>query len=443
MTRANSKNSPVRVPASPARRPACETSWQGQPAQMRSTAGRGLACHQSMVVRTSSWRATSGKWRVRVERRTGSISTWPAQRMPSRARARSKPPMPANSDRNVIGGGPLQGERGVIRRTPPGSRCRTRRHRLRRRHSGRGRPVSRGRREGCRKALPRRACLWIAAGWPWRIARSKATASAHSLGDRSRSSRHWRSEWYGHVICESPVTARVRLGEVTAVTADGDVVWAAHGCAIARVDAHTGRVAATVGLPPVRGGCFVVGMAVGGGALWVSLSGERLLRVDPHRSRVVATLAMADPVGSPAVKGGGVWGVCCWSGVNTRHPAGWLVRVDPARNRVVVRVRLPGLPTAVGVGPSGVWVTGAGGPIWRVDPASGRVVATIRVPGGLGGLPGREGPAGQAGDELVEPDEFLDEQGQLAEISDLAASPGAVWVAAPAGLFRVDLARLR
>ncbi len=309
----------------------------------------------------------------------------------------------------------------------------------------------------------------------------------------------------------SPVTARVRLGEVTAVTADGDVVWAAHGCAIARVDAHTGRVAATVGLPPVRGGCFVVGMAVGGGALWVSLSGERLLRVDPHSSRVVATLAMADPVASPAVTAGGVWGVCCWSGVNTRHPAGWLVRVDPARNRVVVRVRLPGLPTAVGVGPSGVWVTGAGGPIWRVDPASGRVVATIRVPGGLGGLPGREGPAGQAGDVLVdadavwvsnpvnaevlridprrdqlqgrvftggsalvtadgavwatssttlvplngqvrrevplgelgEPDEFLDEQGQLAEISDLAASPGAVWVAAPAGLFRVDLARLR
>src|SRR6266542_3050063 len=265
----------------------------------------------------------------------------------------------------------------------------------------------------------------------------------------------------------SPVTARVRLGEVTAVTADGDVVWAAHGCAIARVD--------------------------------------------PHSSRVVATLAMADPVASPAVTAGGVWGVCCWSGVNTRHPAGWLVRVDPARNRVVVRVRLPGLPTAVGVGPSGVWVTGAGGPIWRVDPASGRVVATIRVPGGLGGLPGREGPAGQAGDVLVdadavwvsnpvnaevlridprrdqlqgrvftggsalvtadgavwatssttlvplngqvrrevplgelgEPDEFLDEQGQLAEISDLAASPGAVWVAAPAGLFRVDLARLR
>jgi hypothetical protein len=201
----------------------------------------------------------------------------------------------------------------------------------------------------------------------------------------------------------SPVTARVRLGEVTAVSVDGDVVWAAHGCAIVRVDAHTGRVVAKVPLPPIRPGCWVVGMAADVGALWVSLSGERLLRVDPRSNRVVATLAMAN-LASPAVTDIGVWGVCCWSGITTRHPTGSLVLVDPASNRVVARVRLPGLPTAVGAGPSGVWVTGAGGPIWRVDPASGRLVATIPVPGGLGGLPGRKGPAGQAGDVLVDAD---------------------------------------
>jgi hypothetical protein len=255
-------------------------------------------------------------------------------------------------------------------------------------------------------------------------------------------------------------------------------------------------------------------MAADTGALWVSQSGERLLRVDPRSNRVVATLALANlalaNLATPAVTDIGVWGVCCWSGITTSHPAGWLVLVDPARNRVVARVRLPGLPTAVGAGPSGAWVTGAGGPIWRVEPASGRVVATIAVPGGLGGLPGRKGPAGQVGDVLVDadavwvsnpanaevlridprrnqlraraftggpallradgavwatssttlvplndparhevplgelgqPDQFLDEQGQLDEISDLAASADAVWVAAPAGLFRVDLARL-
>ena len=308
----------------------------------------------------------------------------------------------------------------------------------------------------------------------------------------------------------SPVTAHMQLGEVTAVAVDGHVVWAAHGCAISRVDPHTNRVVAKVVLPPVRGGCWVVGMAAGAGALWVSQSGERLLRVDPARNRVMATLAMAN-LATPAVTASGVWGVCCWHGISGRHPTGWLVRIDPASNHVAARVRLPGLPTAVGVGPSGVWVTGVDGRIWRSDPTSGRMVATSWVSDQLGGLPGREGPAGQAGDVVVDPDavwvsnpanaevlridprrnrlqgrafmgglalaradgavwatssttlvpindparrevplgelgepkESVDEQGQLAEISDLAAGAGAVWVAAPAGLFRVDLAGLR
>jgi DNA-binding beta-propeller fold protein YncE len=303
----------------------------------------------------------------------------------------------------------------------------------------------------------------------------------------------------------SPVTAHLRLGRVTAVAVDGNAIWAAHGCAVSRVDPHTNRVVATVGLPPVRGGCWVVGMAAGAGALWLSQSGERLLRVDPRSGRVVAALALFG-VGAPAVTAGGVWAECCWGGIQGRHPAGSLVRVDPASSRVVARIPLPGLPTAVGVGPSGVWVTGAGGPIWRVDPASGRVVVTMRVPGGLGGLP-HEGPAGEAGEVLVGREAvwvadpasgrvlrvdparnrlvgavFVDAPVLVGEslvaaggrvwatsgstllvvgekarqvsldepwaedsapVNDLAASPDAVWVGAAAGLFRVDLARLR
>ena len=308
----------------------------------------------------------------------------------------------------------------------------------------------------------------------------------------------------------SPVTLRLPLGRVDALAVQGDAVWAAHGCVISRVDARSGRVVAAVRLTPTRIGCFVVGMAAGAGALWVSLSGQRLLRVDPTSNRVVASLAMADPLAAPAVTAGGVWTVCCWSGVATRHPAGWLVRVDPASTREAARVRLPGLPTAVGAGPGGIWVTGAGGPIWRVDPAGGRVVATVAVPGGLGGLPGRTGRAGEVGDVLVGPHAVwvsnpargqvlrvdparnrlvraavfhrgeligpslaaaggqvwatswtilwalgtpgrqadLDQPGvpgaEGAEpISDLAASPGALWVGASDVLLRVDLARLR
>jgi hypothetical protein len=158
----------------------------------------------------------------------------------------------------------------------------------------------------------------------------------------------------------SAVSAHLRLGRVTAVAVDGDAVWAAHGCAVSRVDPRTNRVVATIGLPPVRGGCWVAGMAADTGALWVSQSGERLLRVDPHSGRVVATLTLVG-VGAPVVTDIGVWAECCWSGINTAHPAGSVVLIDTASNQVVVRIRLPGLPTVIGAGPSGVWVTGAGG----------------------------------------------------------------------------------
>jgi sugar lactone lactonase YvrE len=303
----------------------------------------------------------------------------------------------------------------------------------------------------------------------------------------------------------SAVTARLPVGRVTAVAVDNDSVWAAHECKLSRVDPDSNRVVETIGLPLVPGGCWVVGMATGAGALWVSQSGERLLRVDSHSGRVVTTLALFG-VGAPVVTAGGVWAACCWSGLNTAHPTGLLVRIDPASNRMV-RIRLPGRPTMVGAGPGGVWVTGAGGPIWRVDPASNQVVATIRVPGGLGGLP-REGPAGKAGDVLVGPhavwvsnpasgqvlridparnrlvqavavdtptlmgESLVAAGGQVwatsgstllavgdkarqisvggpwaqddgAPVSDLAASPDAMWVGGAAGLLRVDLDRPR
>ncbi len=79
---------------------------------------------------------------------------------------------------------------------------------------------------------------------------------------------------------------------------------------------------------------------------------------------------------------------------------------------MVASIPLAGLPGAIGAGPSGLWVTGRGGPIWRVDPTRNRVAATIAVPGGLGGLPARAGPAGQSGHVL--------------------ASGDAVWIADPA-----------
>jgi hypothetical protein len=294
----------------------------------------------------------------------------------------------------------------------------------------------------------------------------------------------------------SPVVARIRFRQpVDRVAVGPDAVWVAHGCAISRVDPRTNRVVARVaGMRPRRGPCAVLGVRVGAGAVWASLWGVGLLRIDPAANRVVATIAIDNITAPPAVTGTGVWAPCC--GTTTTRPGGTLVRVDPASNRVVARIRLGGLPDAVGAGPSGVWVAGAGGPMWRVDPASNRVVARIAVPGGsarssgsvlvdrdavwvsdtasAGVLridPRRNQVAGRdfaGGHAMVVADgtvwatsgttlvpvgdparrevplvDIADPEDSLDAISDLAAGPGALWVAAPAGLYRVDLRRLR
>ena len=57
----------------------------------------------------------------------------------------------------------------------------------------------------------------------------------------------------------SPVAAHLRLGQVAAVTVAGNAVWAAHGCAISKVDPRTNRVVGgVVGLRPTRSGCLPV-----------------------------------------------------------------------------------------------------------------------------------------------------------------------------------------
>ena len=174
-----------------------------------------------------------------------------------------------------------------------------------------------------------------------------------------------------------PTAAVARVGGIEPVdeVAVGDgAVWAATGATVTRFDAATGRatatvVASTVAPPPL------VGLTAGPGAVWVAVLGEELLRLEPETARVVARLPVV-PSAPVAIGAGAVW-VACW-GSDGR---GRLARVDPASNRVVAFVELAGSGNAVGAGPGMVWVRGAGGPVWRVDPAANRVVAAVPVPG--------------------------------------------------------------
>jgi hypothetical protein len=166
------------------------------------------------------------------------------------------------------------------------------------------------------------------------------------------------------------ITRIVRTSSVDDLVVSGGAVWIAAGGLVLRVDPFTRRVRPVPGIeaePPV------VRLTAGTGAVWAATTGARLLRIDPRSARIAASLPVAAE--ALAADANGVWVVCCGGGV--AH--GQLIRIDPASNRVVATMRLPGLPEAVGVGPSGVWVRGAG-LLWRLHPGSNRVVATVRLP---------------------------------------------------------------
>ena len=272
-------------------------------------------------------------------------------------------------------------------------------------------------------------------------------------------------------------------GPVDDVAVAGRAVWAAAGAMVSGFDRATGGPTATIAAFPDGGPRPLVRLTAGAGALWVAVIGERLLRVDPETARVAAWEAVV-PSAPAAVGAGGVWVPCC-----DFDGRGRLARIDPATDRVVALVELPGIGGAVGAGPAGVWVRGVGGPLWRVDPAANRVVAAVPVPG-LGERPGsvavtrdtvwvsdpesatvvridprRNRLAGRrveadgqdltaapggvvwatsgtrllglSGGRVLGPYRDLQELSGV-RIDATAAGPGELWFGTPAGLFRVD-----
>jgi hypothetical protein len=266
-------------------------------------------------------------------------------------------------------------------------------------------------------------------------------------------------------------------------------LWILHDGQILQVDPDANRVTATVAgdrphsdRPPVRLA------ATQAGALVATVAGGGLLVIDPRTARVIATEPGDTRARVSANVDLDVFAVCC--GADTRPGGGRVLRLlGPSPRRMVA---LPGRPDAVGTGPSGVWVRGAGGGVWHLDADSLRVVATVAIPGGLGAAPGsvavtsgavwvsdpahatlwRIDPqrnrlvgsvAADGWDLAVGSDQTvwatsgnrllgLDQGGlrhtltlgQLGgqRINAITAGPDALWVAAPSGLFRVGLAML-
>jgi YVTN family beta-propeller protein len=111
----------------------------------------------------------------------------------------------------------------------------------------------------------------------------------------------------------------------------------------------------------VQVGTDPVGLAFGGGALWVaSRSDGRVSRLDPGTHTVIQTIDVGDAPQALTVTAGDVW-VANFSDDTVS-------RINISANEVVATITVGNRPAAIGSGPSGVWVANSGdNTIQRID----------------------------------------------------------------------------
>ena len=202
----------------------------------------------------------------------------------------------------------------------------------------------------------------------------------------ARTPSRWGDDW------------RVRLGVLPVVAYGASSVWAAsmappqdfHG-QLVRLDPRTGKRLATF---PV--GWWPSQIAVGAGGAWVADTwgdGSRVkdgipgfanavTRIDPAVNRVVATIRIPG-VQAVTVGGGSAWATA----IGLRDSRETIIRIDPATNRATTLRAIPGVNGPVVWGGSRLWaLTWFADPtlharVWEIDPQSGRVIASLVVPG--------------------------------------------------------------
>ncbi|MGH3116447.1 MAG: BTAD domain-containing putative transcriptional regulator [Gaiellales bacterium] len=215
------------------------------------------------------------------------------------------------------------------------------------------------------------------------------------------------------------------------------------GESVAVIDPGTNTI---VGEIPVGG--RPAGLAVGEGSVWVGNRDDNtLLRIDPRSLDVVRTIGLSVAPTDVDVGAGSVWVLSDWA----------LLRVDPATYDVVDTIPLPrGSPARwshMEVGASAVYVCSCAGPpgtVIRVDPATLSVEAVRRSPawmiaygeGALWALTGESDTIERIDSKTSAVVESIP-LGRIGESGTgwryrMAVGEGAIWVLAPASLWRID-----
>lgn len=154
-------------------------------------------------------------------------------------------------------------------------------------------------------------------------------------------------------------------GYVYDVAVGEGAVWVTSHAGLYRIDPATG---AAVNVLPHD---YLFRVALGHGAVWITTGEGRVLRVDPGSNTVTAEIDVgAGPVTSLAVSEDAVW----------VSAASDLVRIDPATNEVVARLRSQRGFGDVAFGEGALWViAGANkeGEVWRIDPETTEVLKRV------------------------------------------------------------------
>ncbi len=172
-------------------------------------------------------------------------------------------------------------------------------------------------------------------------------------------------------------TATISVGSnPLAVDAEPGAVWVANfgDDTVSRIDPANNRVVATIAAVQKP-----TGLAVAGTSLWVFGQGRSggASVIDMTSNAVVRTVPLTIAAGFATAQLGRLW-VPDFQG--SSHS---VIAVDPATDRVVVRVAVGTEPVAVGVGPTAGWVANYGSDsVTRFNPATGAATATLPVPGG-------------------------------------------------------------
>jgi DNA-binding SARP family transcriptional activator len=215
------------------------------------------------------------------------------------------------------------------------------------------------------------------------------------------------------------------------------------GDSVAVIDPGTDTI---VGEIPVGG--RPTGPAVGEGSVWVGNRDDNtLLRIDPRSLDLVRTIGLGVAPTDVEVGAGSVWVLSDWA----------LIRVDPAINDVVDTVPLPrgsgpGRWSHMEVGANAVFVCscdGPPGPVIRIN-AAATSVGTVRRSavrmiaygeGALWAITGYEFDTIERIDPKTNAVETIP-LGRIGETSGwryrMAVGEGAIWVLAPASLWRID-----